>query len=163
MLLVLVIFFSGCSSDKLSSPPIPDLNFEGNISITYNDYNLKCSIKNSLSTGCEIVVNEPEILRGFSFLVIDGVCTVKFDDLTFEFDSNVNKNELANSVAESLTNILTTTNYEKTGDNNWKYIGTTSFGKFILVQDGVSGYPLSLSIPQINIEVIFENLKSIDS
>ncbi len=143
---------------------MPELNFKGNISVTYNNFDLVCSVENKIASECVVTVVEPELLKGLKIIVKDGVCTFKLGNISYDLDpSLVKQTEFVSSFAEIFEEVLRTTTCEKLENGNWLFTGQTSVGKFTLVQDAVTGYPKSLRIPGSNLFVEFSGMKSIDS
>lgn len=161
MLLTIIFFLGGCSASVKDTPPLPDLNFSGNISVTYNDFDLLCSIDNKIATGCTITVVEPELISGLKMTVEDGICTLSMGEITYDFDSSFFKTtEFASKLAETFEQILMTTNVQKLENGNWLYSGSTSSGKFNLIQDSLTGYPISVTIPEAELYIKFSDMKS---
>lgn len=159
--LLCIFMFSGCTHKNNSAPPVPDLNFCGDISVTYKNYTLECEIDNKIASGCVITVKKPALISGLSMTVKDGTCTFYMGDISYEVDpETMKKTEFATSLSEALKNVLNTTTYEKLENGYWKYTGQTQLGKFILLQDSESGYPVSLRIPDTDLHVKFSNMKS---
>lgn len=164
MLLVSVVFLSGCSVIKVSSPPIPNLNFTGNISVTYNNFDLKCKIENILADKCVLSVIEPELLSGLTMSLQDGICTFNLGDVSYEMESSLAESaEFLSVFTESVKKILNSAEYEKLENGNWLYTGMSDWGKFFLVQDNASGYPVSFRIPDAGLSITFSNMKPIDN
>lgn len=164
MLLVSLIFLGGCGAVKQSSPPVPDFNFIGNISVTYNNFDMKCKIENIIADRCVVSVAEPELLSGLTMTLKDGICTFSLDNIYYEIDSSVAERvEFLSAFTESVKQILSSAEYEKLENGNWLYSGNSAWGKFLLVQDSVSGYPVSFRIPESGLSIIFSNMKSVDS
>ena len=61
-----------------------------------------------------------------------------------------------------LIDVINTTTYSKLENGFWKYTGQTGIGEFVLLQDGETGYPVSLEIPDADLSVKFRNIKSND-
>ena len=161
MLLVVIFLLGGCSTSVKEAPPLPDLNFSGNISVTYNGFNLLCEIDNSVANGCTVTVVEPELISGLRMSVFDGSCSISMGDISYQLDSSVlDKTEFLSKLTETFQQILTTTNVHKLENGNWLYSGSTSAGKFNLLQDSLTGYPISVTIPEIDLFIKFNNLKS---
>ncbi len=161
VLLIVILFLGGCSVPVKDTPPLPDLNFSGNISVTYNDFDLICSIDNKVATGCTITVVEPELISGLKMTMNEGNCTFSMGDISYELDSSfLKKAEFASKLAETFEQILTTTDVHKLENGNWLYSGRISSGKFNLVQDSLTGYPISVTIPEIDLYIKFTNMKS---
>lgn len=161
VLFAFILLLGGCGVQKKSTPPLPDLNFSGNISVTYNDFDLVCSIENKLASECVITVLEPELISGLKMVVKDGNCSLKLGDISYDIDSSALKNtEFASTLVEAFEQILTTSTYQKLESGNWLYSGQTSIGEFNLVQDGITGYPVTLRIPESDLFIKFSNMKS---
>lgn len=161
ILLICILFMGGCSSEKNKTPPMPELNFKGDISVTYNNYNLECSIYNNLAKGCTITVKEPGLLSGLKMIVKGGNCKLEMGRVSYEFDpAALKQTEFATSLSDALVSVLNTTKYSQLDDGSWKYTGQTEIGQFILIQDGETGYPISLEIPEADLSVNFKNMKS---
>lgn len=160
VLLLCLFLLGGCSLEKSIAPPIPDLNFSGNISVTYNNYEIECIIDNKIASECVLTVTKPELLSGLTMTVKDSDCTLKLGSIEYKIDSETLKQtQFASSLAEAFKNVLSTTTYEKLENGNWQYTGQTSVGKFTLVQDSLSGYPITLRIPDADLYVKFSNMK----
>ncbi len=160
-MLLILLQFCGCVALKKETPPIPDLNFSGNINVTYNNFELECTVDNKIASGCVVTVTKPELISGLTMTVENGNCVFKFGKVEYAVNSSLMKQtEFVTSFAEALKNVLNTTTYEKLENGNWQYVGQTSAGKFIIVQDSESGYPVSLRIPDANLYVKFSNMKS---
>jgi len=161
ILLMFILLFGGCAREKTATPPVPELNFKGDISVTYNNYTLECSIENNLANSCEITVKEPCLLSGLKMIVKGGNCKLEMGKVSYEFDPAALKHtEFATSLSEALTNVLNTTKYSQLENGMWKYTGQTEIGQFTLLQDGETGYPISLKIPDADLSVKFKNMKS---
>lgn len=161
VLLVMIFLLGGCSAPVKDTPPLPDLNFSGNISVTYNDFDLLCRIDNKVATGCTITVVEPELISGLKMTVSEGICTFSMGEISYELDSSsLKKTEFASELTETFEQILTTTNVHKLENGNWLYSGSTSAGKFNLIQDSLTGYPISVTIPDIELYIKFSDMKS---
>jgi len=164
MLLALVILLGGCGVIKESTPPIPDLNFTGNISVTYNNFDMNCKIENIIADKCIVSVIEPELLSGLTMTLKEGICTFNLGDVSYEIDSSFAENvEFLYVFTESVKKILNSAEYEKLENGNWLYTGMSDWGKFLLVQDKTSGYPVSFRIPEAGLSITFSNMKSIDN
>lgn len=147
---------------KESSPPIPNFNFTGNISVTYNSFDMNCKIENSLADKCVLTVIEPKLLAGLTMIFKDGVCTFKLGDISYDIDSSFTERaEFVSVFAESVKKVLNSAEYEKLENGNWLYTGMSDIGKFLLVQDSSSGYPVSFRIPEAGLSITFSNMKSI--
>lgn len=161
LLLLLLLQLCGCSALKKATPPVPDLNFSGNINVTYNGFELECTVDNKIASSCVITVTKPELISGLTMTLENGDCVFKFGNVEYALNSTqMKQTEFVTSFAEALKNVLSTTSYEKLENGNWQYVGQTSVGKFIIVQDSDSGYPVSLRIPDANLYVKFSNMKS---
>lgn len=161
VLLVVIFLLGGCSTSVKETPPLPDLNFCGNISVTYNNFDLICKIDNKVATGCTVTVTQPELISGLKMTVSDGNCTFSMGDISYELDSSfLMKTEFASKLTETFEQILATTNVHKLENGNWLYSGSTSAGKFNLVQDALTGYPISVTIPEIDLYIKFSDMKS---
>ena len=161
VLLVMIFILGGCSIPVKDTPPLPDLNFSGNMSVTYNDFNLVCKIDNKLATGCTVTVVEPELISGLKMTVNEGDCTFSMGDISYGIDSSfLKKTEFASKLTETFDQILITTNVHKLENGNWLYSGSTSSGKFNLVQDSLTGYPISVTIPDADLYIKFSDMKS---
>lgn len=94
-------------------------------------------------------------------VVKGGNCTFKLGNIAYNVDSSLmKKTEFASTITETFEQILTTTTYEKLENGNWLYTGQTNSGKFTLVQDSVSGYPISIRVPDSDLFIKFSNMKS---
>ncbi|MBQ7957321.1 MAG: hypothetical protein IJ279_04715 [Clostridia bacterium] len=154
----------GCSSIKKDVPPVPDLNFSGNIKVTYNKNTVECKIENKLGVHCIITVVKPELISGLTMTVKDGNCTLSMGEVFYDFDSEkLQQTEFATYISKALSDVLNTTTYEKMENGYWKYTGKTENGKFILLQDSQTGYPVSLRIPDMDLYVKFEDMKAVES
>ncbi len=161
VLLVVIFILGGCSASVKDTPPLPDLNFSGNISVTYNDFDLLCKIDNKVAVGCTVTVVEPELISGLKMTVSEGNCTLSMGDISYELDSSFfKKTEFASKLTETFEQILTTTNVHKLESGNWLYSGSISTGKYNLVQDSLTGYPISVTIPEIDLYIKFSDMKS---
>ena len=161
VLLVAIFLLGGCGNTVKETPPLPDLNFCGNMSVTYNDCDLVCEIDNKVAAGCTVTVTKPELVSGLKMTVCDGNCTFSMGEISYELDSSfLMKTEFASELTETFEQILTTTNVHKLENGNWLYSGSTSAGKFNLVQDSLTGYPISVTIPDIDLYIKFSNMKS---
>ncbi len=160
---MILIFFSGCAANKNAvTPPIPNLNFSGDINVEFNKINIECKIENRIDSGCKLTVLKPELISGLVIFVRNSNCTFKIGDIEYEVNSSVLKDtEFAVSISEAFANVLTTTEYAKNNEGNWRYTGKTTVGNFVFVQDSTSGYPISLEIPNKKLYVTFSNMKSI--
>lgn len=164
VLLVALFFLTGCDASKQSSPPVPDFNFTGNISVTYNNFDMNCKIENILGDKCVVTVVEPKIISGLTIASDDGACTFSIGDVSYKFDSDfARKAEFISVFTDSVKKILSSTEYEKLENGNWLYTGMTDWGKFLLVQDNLSGYPVSFRIPEAGLSITFSNMKPIDN
>lgn len=162
MLLVSIVFLGGCSAYKESTPPLPDLNFIGDISVTYNNFDMKCKIENILAEKCVVTVSEPKLLSGLTMTFKDGICTFEIGDVSYELDSSfAEQTEFVSVLTKSMKTIINSTEYEKLDNGNWLYAGMSDIGKFLLVQDSDSGYPVSFRIPEAGLSITFSNMKSI--
>ncbi len=159
-MLLLLFTLSGCSAKTVNkTPPIPDFNFSGNISVTYNNFNTRCKIENKLEVGCVITVESPELLSGLQMKVKNGECTINYGDVSVDLSNDIlKKTEFASSLVQSFEKALVTTRCEKLENGNWRYIGEIESGEFVLIQDAASGYPLALEIPEIDLNVQFSNM-----
>ena len=157
---VLVFILGGCGNYEKDTPPLPDLNFNGNMSVTYNDFEMMCTIDNNLATGCRITVSEPELISGLNMSIIEGKCMVSMGDIIFEIDSSLyKKSEFASELVEIFGQILKSTDVQKLQNGNWQYFGNTSYGKYNLIQDSVTGYPVSVSLPEADLYIKFRDMK----
>lgn len=163
VLLFVVVLFGGCGAEK-NIPPLPDLNFSGSISATYNNFNMKCSIDNILADRCTVTVIEPEILSGFTVHFKNGVSTLSFKDVVYDIEPSLNQRvEFVSIFSESIKKVLVSSEYKKLENGNWLYTGVCDYGKFLLVQDSESGYPLSFRIPEAGLSITFSNMKPIQN
>lgn len=161
ILLAMILVLSGCNTSVKEKPPLPNLNFSGNMSVTYNDFDLFCEIDNKLTSGCTITVVKPELISGLKMAVSDGNCTFSMGDISYDFDTSALENsEFATELYETFEQILTTTNVQKLENGNWKYSGNTSSGRFNLIQDTLTGFPISVTIPDADLYIKFSNMKS---
>lgn len=163
VLLILIIFlFSGCSAHDENLVPVPDLNFIGNISVTYNNFNMTCEIENYLADKCTITVVKPELLSGLVVVLKDGVCTLELGDISYELNEQfLTKTEFVSLFSSSLKKVLETAEYEKMENGNILFTGISEKGKFFLLQDSVTGYPVSFRIPQAGLIIKFSDMKSL--
>ncbi len=149
---------------KQQSPPVPNLNFIGNISVTYNNFDLNCKIENILAEKCVVTVLDPETISGLTMTLKDGICIFSLGDISYEIDSSfAEKAEFLSIFTESIKKVLNSAEYEKLENDNWLYSGITDWGKFLLVQDNTSGYPVSFRIPEIGLSITFSDMKPIDN
>ncbi len=109
-----------------------------------------------------ITVSEPSLLSGLQMVVKNGNCTLRMGEISYEINSSVLKNtEFASTLTQAFEQILSTSTCEKLENGNWLYTGQTNIGRFNLVQDGETGYPLSLRVPESDLYIKFSNMKSI--
>lgn len=163
MLLMVIVLLGGCGLTN-NTPPIPDLNFSGNISVTYNNFNVRCRIDNVLADRCTVTVTEPEILSGFTVQFKDGVSTFSYKDLNYDIDPSLSQQvEFVSMFSESVKKILGSSEYKKLENGNWLYSGMSDYGKFFLVQDSSNGYPVSFRIPDAKLSVTFSDMKPIEN
>lgn len=162
VLLVMIVLLGGCGAEK-NTPPLPDLNFTGNISVTYNNFDMKCTIENILADKCTVTVTEPEILSGLTVCFENGVSTFSFQDVSYDIDSSLSRRiEFVSAFSESVKKIMSSAECQKLENGNWLYTGASDFGKFFLVQDETSGYPVSFRIPESGLSVTFNDMKPIE-
>ena len=94
----------------------------------------------------------------------DGICTFNLGDVSYEMESSLAESaEFLSVFTESVKKILNSAEYEKLENGNWLYTGMSDWGKFFLVQDNASGYPVSFRIPDAGLSITFSNMKSIDN
>lgn len=161
LLLLVILLLGGCSADVKKTPPLPDLNFSGNISVTYNDFDMLCSIENKLASECVITVIEPKLISGLQIVSDNGKCSFRLGEIVYDVDTSVVKRtEFATTLLEALEQTLKTTTVSELEDGNWMYKGQTSLGEFTMVQDGKTGYPVSLRVPDSDLYIKFSNMKS---
>ncbi len=154
----MIILLGGCGAEK-NTPPLPDLNFTGNISVTYNNFDMKCTIENVLADKCTVTVTEPEILSGLTVCFENGVSTFSFQDIVYNIDPSLSQRvEFVSVFSESVKKILSSSEYKKLENGNWLYTGVSDFGKFLLVQDITSGYPISFRIPEAGLSITFSDM-----
>lgn len=157
------LVLGGCSLSQNDRPPVPNLNFNGDITVTYKKCTLECEIENRLGVNCVITVCKPHIISGLKLIVEDGECTFEMGDVSYKIDpEQMEQTDFATHLVEALSDVLSTATYEKLDNGYWKYTGNTEKGKFILLQDAESGYPASLRIPDMDLHVTFENMRSLD-
>lgn len=140
---------------------MPDLNFSGNISVTYNKFDLLCSIENNLASECVITVLEPELISGLKIVAENGKCSFRLGEIVYDIDSSVMKRtEFVSILTETFEQILKTTTVSELENGNWLYRGQTSLGEFSMVQDGATGYPVTIRVPDSDLLIKFSNMKS---
>ncbi len=160
--MLIIFLFSGCDVHDKVSVPVPDLNFVGNISVTYNKFNMTCKIENSLADKCTVTVMKPELISGLRIVFKEGVCTLELGDISYDLDDKFTENtEFVSLFSESVKKILETTEYEKLENGNILFTGMSEKGKFFLLQDAETGYPVSFRIPQAGLAITFSDMKSI--
>lgn len=161
VIMLCFLLLSGCSGVSDDKPPVPDLNFSGDIIVTYKKCTFECEIVNNPAVNCVITVRKPQLISGLTMTVEDGKCTFEMGDVSYEMNpEQMAQTDFATSLAGALKDVLNTTTCEKLDNGYWKYTGNTEKSKFILLQDSESGYPLSLRMPDIDLTVKFENMKS---
>lgn len=161
LLLLVISVLSGCSANVKKTPPLPDFNFSGNISVTYNNFDLLCSIENNLASECVITVIEPELISGLQIVSDKGKCTIRLGEIVYDVDSSVMKRtEFVSTLIEAFEQTLKTTTVSALENGNWLYRGHTSLGEFTMVQDGVTGYPVTIRVPESDLYIKFSNMKS---
>ena len=162
LLLLVIPVLSGCSMNVKKTPPLPDLNFSGNISVTYNNFDLLCSIENKLASECTVTVLEPELVSGLQIVSVNGKCSFRLGEIVYDVDTSVMKRtEFVTTLIEVFEQTLKTTTVSELENGNWMYKGQTSLGEFTMIQDGKTGYPLSLRVPDSDLYIKFSNMKSI--
>ncbi len=161
LLLLVISVLSGCSANVKKTPPLPDLNFSGNISVTYNKFDLLCSIENNLASECVITVLEPDLISGLQIVSDNGKYSFRLGEIVYDVDSSMMKRtEFVTTLTETFEQILKTTTVTELENGNWLYRGQTSLGEFTMVQDGVTGYPVTIRVPDSDLYIKFSNMKS---
>ncbi len=152
---------SGCSANTKKTPPLPDLNFSGNISVTYNKFDLLCSIENNLASECVITVLEPDLISGLQIVSDNGKYSFRLGEIVYDVDSSMmKKTEFVATITETFEQILKTTTVSELENGNWLYKGQTNSGEFTMVQDGVTGYPVTIRVPDSDLFIKFSNMRS---
>lgn len=160
VVLICLLFLNGCSLKSKEVPPIPNLNFTGNMSISYKYYSMECTVVSNLASGLYVTVVRPEILSGLKLYVENGICKIEYGSVSYNLDPDMLlQTDFVTYVSEAFESIKDSTSYTKLDNSYWKYTGKIKSGEFIFLQDAVTGYPVSLRIPDADLTIKFNNIK----
>ena len=160
--IIVVLCFASCG--KLASPPLPSLYFKSTATVVYKEYTIKCTIQNTQEGVCTIEIIEPKELNGLKIIYKDNTCSVKMGSLSFSKDlSEIPQTAFGSALMDCLNKLMTTENlfYSKNDDGNWLWKGTVAAGEFEVLQDGKTGYPLSVEIKNIDLKITFSDTQKI--
>ncbi len=151
-----------CCACKKEVPPIPDVNFSGNMTVTYKKVAMECKVTNDRSAGLSVIILKPELISGLTLRVVNGVSKIEYGSVSYELGSDKTlQTDFVAYLSDVLTSVVNTTTYTKLDNSYWKYTGKIKSTEYILLQDSVTGYPVSLRIPDIDLTIKFSNMKPI--
>ena len=151
-----------CVSCKKEVPPIPDMNFSGNMTVSYKGIAMECVVKNDLSSGLTATIVKPELISGLTLNVINGVSKIEYGSVSYELNSEkILQTDFVTYLSDVLASVVNTTTYTKLDNSYWKYTGKIKSSEYILLQDSETGYPASLRISDVDLTIKFSNMEPI--
>ena len=157
---VLLSLLAGCKKTAQShSTVLTSISFSADINYYNENYSADCVIdKDGILTA---VVTKPENLSGLKFKFTGEKCEVNFGDLNVS-DESVYMPQ--NSVISTMNKIFVECRNvtPKDSKQNFKIKGKCDGKKYTLTVSP-SGLPISLDIPDLGLQVEFNNVSLIDS
>lgn len=161
---VVCLLFCLVSCSKSVSPPIPSLYFKSNATVTYKDHKIECLITNDRDGTCTIEIMKPQEINGLKIIYKDNTCSVKMGTLSFSKDlSQFPQTAFSNSLIDCFKKMTEIENlsYNKNNDGNWLLKGKATQGEFEIIQNGETGYPMSVEIKNISLKIIFTDTEGL--
>ena len=152
-----MVIITGCSSRKAIEPITS--GFSCDVNITYGDMDIVCGLEITATGIFTARITEPAILNGMEFI---------WDGEKFELTYLGIKTDLDNSVLPSsdfivairniLASIGSSTTEVKQKNESYLLEGQSELGDYSLYFRA-DGFPIELSVPSIDLEGKFKNIK----
>ena len=156
---LLVASLCSCDVSLAGKPKITSLNFSTDARVSYKSYDLiDCKMVSVEDGPLTIDIEKPVLLSGLQIVCQNEGCTIKVGSLSYEADINqFPQVGFGNILRQSLILAKDSTEAEKNEDGTWTIKSQLESSHVELKIDGETGYPISLSIPEEEINVIFMN------
>ena len=159
VVLLLIATLCSCNISLPGKPNITSLNFKTDARISYKSYDIiECKMVSVEDGPLTIDIEKPVLLSGLQLICQNGGCTIKVGSLSY--DADINKFPqvgFGNILRQSLILAKDSTEAEKNDDGTWTIKSQLDSSHIELLIDGKTGYPISLSIPEEEIKVVFLN------
>ena len=153
---VMLAVMAGCSPVAQDAQP-NTVELSCDIRATYRDLVLAGTLERHSVGTLELSFTEPETLDGLTAVWDGEDVTLEMYGLSFTADpETVPESAFGEEVIAVLDAVLSEDSYrEFSGDNTLTLTGETRSGSYTLVYDGATGYPLSLTMPELPLSVEF--------
>lgn len=153
-LILFAFILCGCSSEKTADPIVSGIAFDADIE--FNSKSYSCAVKLENSGNTEVKVTKPSNLAGLKISGKNGKFTAEYLGI---------KKELNESALDSAADIIlkcydSVFEAEKKEDNNCSASGKIGDIDYIYTYSPL-GLPISLSVPDKNLNAEFYNVKTI--
>ena len=159
-----ILLFWGCSKKEKTKSGSDSANlqsFSAIADITYNGLSLTAEIAKSAPNNITLKINSPEQLNGMQFS-FDGKDTkVSYYGISFNIPKNTaTAKALASAVFSVINNISEQSGADVSEEDGRIIInGKTDQGRYTFTLDKKTGTPVSLSMPDLNLECAFSDFK----
>lgn len=160
---LLLILTAGCSKqgNLQAAPPPVSTSFTSNIKATYGGSEMTAVFTQNSAEDFEIRFLTPEVLSPLSIAYKSGVCSVTYDDLSFETDLNrFPQTEMGTILTDAISDAVQGIDIQTTySEGIWTYKGTGERGVFTLTRDAETGAWLELTVDGAQLNIKFFDFK----
>lgn len=158
---IILLLAAGCEkqSAKENVPPPLTTSFGANLAVDFGGTAMTAEITQKSGEEFEIHMLSPEIMTPLTLSYINGVCTVTYDGLEFESESNrFPQAEFGSLLTQALAYIGQDIDIQKTySEGIWTYKGTGDRGVFSLTRNEETGAWLEFSVEGAGLKVTFSD------
>lgn len=159
----MLLLAAGCKRQEntQTAPPPAPTAFSSVIKAAYGDIEMTAELTQNAAEDFTIRFLTPEALSPLSLAYKNGVCTVTFDELSFETDLNrFPQTEMGTLLTHAISDAVQGMNVQTTySDGIWTYKGTGERGAFSLTRDAETGAWLELHIDGAQLHIVFSDFQ----
>jgi len=157
MLLALMVILPGCSSKKVIQPITR--GFSCDAYATYGDMDIVCTIAITAAGTFTAKVTEPPILNGMEFIWDGNEFELTYMGIKTDLDKSVLPgSDFIVAIRNILANVGNNATQVESKSKDYLLEGQSELGNYSLYFRA-DGFPVKLSVPSIDLEVKFENIK----
>lgn len=157
--LILTAILTGCTGIMGVSPESLDLNraYSFTAQIDYEGFSATAEIQRVGERSWTAMLTEPAALQGLSVVYEGGGATMSYAGFTIEPDKSVTN--MVTAITDVLENAIAKENLEViSAKEHIQLSGTSTLGAYVLKLDKATGLPLTLSVSELRLEVVFSNV-----
>jgi len=143
---------------KEEEPKVP-LTFETDLRVSVKTLQITAHYRQEMLGHGTITVTQPESINGLVIRFEGSKCQIQFKGLTLSPDlSKIPESAFAGVLMDALSKQLEGVEIQREKqDGKWRFTGNAAAGDFVLVQDAESGNYESLTVPALELTILFQN------